>query len=376
MKQLITYVQLQWKRCVKSIIRSVLVLGVIAVGFGSVFWLIGGLFKEDKLSLVNVGVVIPREEKVSSYITGFISSMESVKSICKFVYYDSEEEAIEQMNKGNCRAAVVLPDGFFHDVQVGINPPAIIYFPEDANVAEKVFRELLISGVSFLQTAESSVYAALNLAYEKGSAQDISEIGNNLALIYVEKIFARSKMFSEDLLSPFGRMKREDYYFYSALVIFLSFFGIGFKCMYGRENYTVEDKLRINGMGKVKCSVIKILIMSLLFYLVCLIVIGADTLIGKLINHEIREYEGMLFGALAILAVTLALYYHVIFSLCADTKTAVAVIIILCIIGVLISGLVVPENNLSQWAAAIGKFTPQRLWMRLLLTSQGYGGVL
>ena len=129
-----TYILLQWKRSFKLIVRAVVILMSVAMCILGVLFCVNKIFRANALSLIKVGVVVPEDEITTKYVTDFISSMDSVKSICSFEYL-SEEEAIEGFTKKTLEAAIVLPSGFYHDVQTGVNPPAIIYFPKNPTLA-------------------------------------------------------------------------------------------------------------------------------------------------------------------------------------------------------------------------------------------------
>ena len=118
-----------------------------------------------------------------------------------------------------------------------------------------------MSGVSYLQTAEASVYAAIDTSYNYGSVLSPSEIGNELALEYVNIVFARDKVYTTSFVSAFDELSEADFYAYSGILILLMFSGICFNHMYEVNNRAVDSKMRIAGLGPVKLGIIKILIM-------------------------------------------------------------------------------------------------------------------
>ena len=92
-----------WKILQKSIAGFCLLLlftGITVVLF-SVMMQNAQVFQK-----VSIGISIPEEETISRLATNYISTMDSVKSICEFQYMD-EEHAVEQLKNGNLQAVIV-----------------------------------------------------------------------------------------------------------------------------------------------------------------------------------------------------------------------------------------------------------------------------
>lgn len=348
-------------------VRSVIILGITVICILGALLLVNKIFRANSLSLIKVGVVVPEDEVTTKYVTDFISSMDSVKSICSFEYLD-ENEAIERFNNKTLEAAVVLPSGFYHDVQTGINPPATIYFPKDSTMTQRLFRELILSGVSFLQTAEASVYSAIDTSLIYGSIVSPADIGNSLALEYVDIVFSRDKIYESSFVSIFDELGQKEFYFYGGMLILLMFSGICFNRMYERNNKAVDSKLKVEGLGAVKLGLIKILIMTPIVYLWAVIIL----LVGLGIGVEVKIGS---FGGAFLVALTMSLYFHLIFALTKDSKWGIVVLCIFNILGALISGLIVPIAFLAPWTKILGEYLPMRWWMKIMCGCIG-GGLL
>ena len=148
MKTWIAFFIVECKRTGKTLLKSIgsfcaclLLTAVLVAAFSAI------MQNAQVFQKVNIGIAIPEGESISRLATQYISSMDSVRSVCDFYYLD-EQEAVEQLKQGTLQAVVLLPEGFYHDVQVGINPPAQIYFPKDVAQNTQVFEELVTAGVS------------------------------------------------------------------------------------------------------------------------------------------------------------------------------------------------------------------------------------
>lgn len=365
MKQFTAYVLLQWKRCAKVALRSIVVLGGIVLFVALVLFGLKYYFEKNNISLVKVGVVINDEEGLSKFATDYISSMESVKSICSFEYL-GEEEAKRQYKEGTLQAVIVLPEGFYHDVQVGLNPPAVLYFPDNPSFSGRIFKEMIISGVSFLQIAESSVYAAIDTAYTFGSEMEISDIGNQIALVYANKIFDREKMFEDTMVSPIGDLKMAQYYYLAGMVILLAFGGLIFSCMYTTNNKAVDYKLKVNGLGIIKAFISKIIVMVPFIYLFGMIFwIIAEVVLKRTNIFLLDKYTNYPVAMIPV-SITMAIYFHILYSLSKNGKIGRIVLIIFNIMGALCGGLIVPSAYLATWTQIISSVFPMKYWLMIL----------
>lgn len=355
----ITYALLQWKRCLKKMLQILIVVALVSLCIAGIYCVADRIMKAHDFSLIKVGLVVPEDELTTRYVTNYISSMDSVKSICSFEY-EEEEEAIRKFNEGTLKAVIVLPSGFYHDVQVGINPPAVIYFPKNTNIAEKIFRELLISGVSYLQTAEASVYAALNTVYIYNLDRDVSEIGNTLALAYVDTIMSRDKTYKDDFVSVFGESDRLSYYGFGALILILMFFGICFSHMYEKSSKVVDDMMAVKGLGKIKLAIVHIFVMVPVIYVVGAVILTVEKML-------FMNVTGTHYLLLLPLSVTMAVYFQIVYRLAGNSKSGILALCIINICGALVSGMIIPSDYLASWTKLPAAVLPMKYWMRWFL---------
>ncbi len=341
------YILIQWKRCLKRALRSLLIIALASAFFFITFFGIMKVYERKEISIVKLGIAFPEEETLSRYVMDFIGNMSSVKSIASFEIINDEDKAKDEFKEGSLDAVVILPKGFYHDVQVGINPPAVIYLNNSDRLSVKIFKELLISGVSFLQTAESSVYAAIDTAYGHGSVMEISDIGNEIALRYVNEISARNKMFKEDTLSPFGDIEEGQYFKSAAFLMIMMFIGVIFSFLYTKSDDSVRKVLRINGLNSLIYMLAKSVVMFPFVFIPGIIFFG--------LNIEIF-----------LVSLMLTVYFEVIYGITKDGKKGIFVLIIFNIIGSVCAGLFIPSSFMAPWVNALGRIAPQRLWITML----------
>ncbi len=362
MKTWIAFFIVECKRTGKTLLKSIgsfcaclLLTAVLVAAFSAI------MQNAQVFQKVNIGIAIPEGESISRLATQYISSMDSVRSVCDFYYLD-EQEAVEQLKQGTLQAVVVLPEGFYHDVQVGINPPAQIYFPKDAVQNTQVFEELVTAGVSFLQTAEAGVYAALDTASYYGIELQGAGLGDTIAYLFVNQMLKRDSVYSARMLSSMGNLSVAEYYYAAGLVILLMMCGIQFGFLYGKRNRSVEDKLKICGVGSIRQSVVKILVMTEFLYVTGLLYYFAGIGIAIRTGTYFVLYQGKIWYVLLLLCLGIAIYFQVLYELSGSSSQAAVFVFAVNVITIIGAGVLIPEAYLGKEVAGISRFLPMKYW--------------
>lgn len=362
MKTWIAFFIVECKRTGKTLLKSIgsfcaclLLTAVLVAAFSAI------MQNAQVFQKVNIGIAIPEGESISRLATQYISSMDSVRSVCDFYYLD-EQEAVEQLKQGTLQAVVVLPEGFYHDVQVGINPPAQIYFPKDVAQNTQVFEELVTAGVSFLQTAEAGVYAALDTASYYGIELQGAGLGDTIAYLFVNQMLKRDSVYSARMLSSMGNLSVAEYYYAAGLVILLMMCGIQFGFLYGKRNRSVEDKLKIRGVGSLRQSVVKILVMTEFLYVTGLLYYFAGIGVAGWTKTYFVFYQGTTWYALLLLCLGIAIYFHVLYELSGSSSQAAVFVFAVNVITIIGAGVLIPEAYLGKEIAGISRFLPMKYW--------------
>ena len=362
MKTWIAFFIVECKRTWKTLLKSIgsfcaclLLTAVLVAAFSAI------MQNAQVFQKVNIGIAIPEGESISRLATQYISSMDSVRSVCDFYYLD-EQEAVEQLKQGTLQAVVLLPEGFYHDVQVGINPPAQIYFPKDAAQNTQVFEELVTAGVSFLQTAEAGVYAALDTASYYGVELQGAGLGDTIAYLFAHQMLKRDSVYSARMLSSMGNLSVAEYYYAAGLVILLMMCGIQFGFLYGKRNRSVEDKLKIRGVGSIRQSVVKILVMTEFLYVTGLLYYFAGIGVAGWTKTYFVFYQGTTWYALLLLCLGIAIYFQVLYELSGSSSQAAVFVFAVNVITIIGAGVLIPEAYLGKGIAGISHFLPMKYW--------------
>lgn len=356
------YFLLEYKKSIKVLPKTfgstLLTLGFMLAGI----WLISYFaFQSQMFAKVSVAMVIPEEQKQVRMIMQLAETMESVESICDFVYSD-EAEAMELLKQGDVSAAIVLPDNFYEDIDTGYNTPLTVYVSENAALNQLVFQELLTDGVSLLRTAEAGVYSMLHTARIYSAQMSGKEIGDYIAGVYLNEAFRRNDIFEESIYSSLGEVNVYQYYFMAALNMILLMFGMNFGFLYRERTRTIEEQLKTAGIGAGRIALIKIAVMSSLLWVVGLIVYAAGLILSKGLKWGILFWDGRAPWYLLLLCISIAAYLHMLYAFAG--KSGRGAFLVFAVSGgmILCSGGIIPAVYLPKAAAYIGKFLPLCLW--------------
>ncbi|MGN0483211.1 MAG: ABC transporter permease [Lachnospiraceae bacterium] len=359
------YLYVEEKKSICVFKKALGSFAVMLFGVAAGIFLLSRVFLNAQLfEPVQVAMVIPKEETQTKLVTKVLSSMESVKSICTFSYYEEETEGLSRMKEGSVQILIVIPQNFYADVDQGKNTPPIIYVPENMTPRIRMFTELVKDGVFLLQTAESGVYATLDTADIYRAVMTPKEIGNFVAQLYVEQAFSRGELFSRQVISPFGELEATQYYLTAAVTVILLLSGLFFNYLYQKKARSVEEKLRMYGMGAVVQSVQKVLLMaqilwlfsSMLYILLCAVSeIGG----GFFLNWEWKNLFALLPLSLAMAAV-----FHLLYELAGASRQGAVLLLAVLLFSFFCSGALIPAAFLPDWLGKIGSVLPLAVFSR------------
>lgn len=356
------YFWLEEKKCWKILTRSMisLVLSVFVLGLAAAI-ISNVILQSQLLKQIEVAVVIPEEERETKLITAFVAAEDSTKSICRFCYME-EGSAFSALQSGQVEAVIVFPAGFYEGVNVGENTPPAIYVAQNGGDAVAVFGQLLKDGVSLLQTAEAGVYAVLHVSSDYETERSRSEIGNTVAQEYIYEIFDRTAVFEKSVVSPVGIFDFAQYYFSVAMLMILLICGLNCGALYGKENRSLGEKLKMYGVGCVKYSVIKVMVMTTLLWCAAMLLYIAAGLISLRSERGFLAFEVSTLLGFLPLCMVLASYFHAVYGLVGGDKKGIAVLFAMHLIMLLGSGTLIPAAYLSKPWAWCGSILPMDDW--------------
>ena len=134
----------------------------LAAGAAALLFLMGAaallagraLYGDAVTGRISVGVVLPEGDRTARQAASMLSSMESVKSLCDFIYMD-EEACRESLAEGELAAALLVPDDLVSGIMNGENTAITVLVPEGNVLESRIFRELTQAGAATLGAGQA-----------------------------------------------------------------------------------------------------------------------------------------------------------------------------------------------------------------------------
>ena len=184
------------------------------------------------------------------------------------------------------------------------------------------------------------------------------EAANYISYAYIRCALERSKMFDKYVHSPLGQMELYPYYFAAAVSVLLLMSGLNYSFLYQGNSRAVEQKLRVMGVGAVKVSAVKILVMANASWFL----VSAAYLLGCLFSKFGRLYFLWFHGPVLLwlipVSIGAAVYFHGVYSIFGKGMQGAVFLLSANVLMVLCSGVVIPSAYLPEWAARLGQYLP------------------
>jgi len=357
MRTFFIYLFLEYKKSAKVLLKStvsLLLAAVLLLGAAAVLSHV--FFGSRMFQAIDVGVAVPEGEKETKAVLRFLSAMESAESVCNFRYFP-ENEAKEKLYEGEVQAVIVLPESLYEDMYSGEKGRIAVYLPEDPPFRVQVFRELLADGVSLLTTAEAGGLAASDLAgtdaIAYGERDETGfpkmkpyEAANFISYEYIQCALGRDNMFDEYVYSPLGQID----------LLLMS--GLNYSFLYQGNSRAVEQKLRVMGLGTVKASFIKILVMANASWLLAVASYLAGCLFSRWGKFDFIWFHGSVLLLLIPVSIGAAFYFHAVYSVFGKGMQGAVFLLSVNAVMVLCSGVVIPLAYLPEAVRRVGQYLP------------------
>ncbi len=242
-----------WKLEIKRALQRVpqLFAGVVVLMFlagTTALFASRALYGEQAAGRIPVAVVLPEEELLAKKALSMIASLDSVKSMCDFVYQD-RETALEMLKAGEVYAVMEVPEGLVQGIMDGSNVPVRIYFPENAGIESRIFQELTDAGAGILGAAQAGIYAGDQLCAAYGLESQIPLLEQDLNRIFLSYSLPREDYFRHIQVDATGDLGPASFYGASAYILILLLCAVPVSGYLLPYRPVLERKLGMAGMG-------------------------------------------------------------------------------------------------------------------------------
>ena len=206
------------------------------------------LYGEQASGRIPVGVVLPEEELLAKKALSMIASLDSVNSLCDFLYLD-RAGAMEGLKAGKLSAVMDVPEGLVRGIMEGTNVPVRIIFPQEAGVESRIFQELTDAGAGTLSAAQAGIYAGNQLCRSYGLESRIPLLEADLNRIFLSYSLPREDYFRHSLVNATGDLTTVAFYAASAYVLVLLLGAVPVSGYLLPSPMVLARKLRLAGVG-------------------------------------------------------------------------------------------------------------------------------
>ena len=238
----------------------------LAAGAAALLFLMGAaallagraLYGDAVTGRISVGVVLPEGDRTARQAASMLSSMESVKSLCDFIYMD-EEACRESLAEGELAAALLVPDDLVSGIMNGENTPITVLLPEGNVLESRIFRELTQAGAATLGAGQAGIYAGDELLALDDMTDSISRLEEDLNRMYLRYSLPRLEYFRRVQVSAAGDVDTLTFYGISMSVFFLLLCAVPVSGFLAPWKPSMRRKLALEGIGSCTCAGARIL---------------------------------------------------------------------------------------------------------------------
>ena len=342
-----------------KILGSILIMSMLAVG------MIAGtnyVMKQAQLvEPVHIGLVIPEEQGMTKRLMGVLPYIESVKDICEFEYLE-EDEAQERLKQGQLQAVIIFPDTFLEDVLTGINTAPRIILSEKYGEDTELFQELLADGVRYLATGEAAVYSVTTLSNRYPMVIERSKMEDLISYLYLDTVFGRGNLYHHVVLTSDGELELEPFYIVNLILIILLFSGLNLQYFFQRRDRSLEQKLKVYGIGCVTLALVKILCMTLLLWCLCMLMYAGILIGTKAVGLTYFQWGFEVPIHFLLLSFSCASFSGAVYALNRKNTQSNMILLLLDITMILLSGILIPLQLLPDGVQKLGALMPAKYW--------------
>ena len=245
----LVYLKMELKRAGKRILPLYAGVALLFLLSGAIVFLASRMLYGNKaVGRVPVAVAMPEEDPLAKQVVRILSTLDSVKSVCDFVYMD-RDSGLEALQKGEVYAMLDVPENFVQDIMNGSNTPVTVWMAEDIGIEGRIFCELADAGAATLSAGQAGIYAGNELYRIYGLEQRIGGMEQDLNKQFMDYGLQRSVYFRHRTVEATGDVGAVQFYEISVYVLFLFLAAIPVSGYLLPWKKTMVRKLKAAGVG-------------------------------------------------------------------------------------------------------------------------------
>ena len=362
MKLIIFYLWLQVKKSFHVIRKSFFSLICVAGAVGIGACLLSVLFQnQTTFDKVRIGIVITDNSEDSKKLFQLVYAMESVNSICNFVYLE-EEDMIKELQCGTVKAVLKISSDFYNDVNTGVNTPVQLFLNKEEQFETTIFHELIMNACSLIQITEAAIYSAGDVMAVYEADISISQMEDIFTQLYVTDILQRHDTFEQRVLSATGNLDLVQYYYVAMICIILLMFGLNFGFLYQKEEIEIFRILKREGISFYQFSFVKTIAIALQLWIFMVIWYSISCLVCYVIQNSVLYWDVKVLALLGIIAFSVASYFNVVYSWCSEFTKSGMILFVFNVAMFLVSGVILPVSYMPAIVEQMQMWSPLTVW--------------
>lgn len=249
MRTFFIYIKLELKKALRILPWTAAGAMVLAGLLGAIaLFAFRTLEEGQEINKLKVGVVLQEEDAQAQKVVSMLGSLDSVKSICEFVFAE-EEEGKKRTKSGEFACLMLVPKDFVSSIIDGSNRPVTIVFSGPMGIEEQIFKELAQAGARTLSSAQAGIYAANHMHKLYQVPASIQEAEQYLNAKYLSYSLDRDVYFRKRQVSSVEDVSVQYHYTAAGAVFLLLLSGIPAASFFAEDGRARKEKLQLLGIG-------------------------------------------------------------------------------------------------------------------------------
>lgn len=229
---------------------------------------------------ITVAFSAPEDTMAARLVENTFAAMQSVRSTLSITETD-EATARRMVERGEAKAAILLPQQFVEHIMIGQNTPAVLVLGDAGSTEAILLAEAGSAAAEMLQVSQCGVYAVLGQidSYAADPADRDAAMAE-INLRYIRLAMARGGMITQETVSQTGVLSTFDYLCCAALTMYLTLMGLAMSGYCARPNAGFQKRLNACFPHGAALSVSRLVGLMLLMAILCVPAVTALHLIG------------------------------------------------------------------------------------------------
>ena len=305
---------------------------------------------------------------VANTAIGFISEMDTIKSLFSIEICDSEEDVLSGMKNGAYDAAIVFEEGYFEKILNGGDQAVRILMSDKFTAASDIVGHFALTGEKLIKIAEAGIEATLKDLESDSRVENPYKVTNQVEIDYALELFSLpSSSFSVEEIPYSACGLSIDKYYFACFSVFLLLLCEVIFFTYTASDCSYSMLRRIKSYRISNASIViekAILPFVIRFVIVIIIMLFASKTLSTNLAADAFVY--------ALFAVALvSLFSSALSVLLSQTSLGISIIFAISALGLILCGGLIPSIMLPKAVTQIGSFTPSGLALKVIAPAFG-----